>query len=62
MPTELALKEIDTGERRFISHMQNTIAQMSEANQREIIDSIRLVSHFLANLTIEEEHIQNMPL
>ena len=46
-PTELALKEI---------------AQMSEANQREIIDSIRLVSHFLANLTIEEEHIQNMPL
>ena len=61
-PTELALKEIDTGERRFISHMQNTIAQMSEANQREIIDSIRLVSHFLANLTIEEEHIQNMPL
>ena len=60
-PTEFALKMIDTGERRFISHMQNTVAKMSSSDQREVLDAIKLVSKFLANLKIEEE-AQNMPL
>lgn len=59
--TEFALKIIDTGERRFISHMQNTVAKMSSSDQREVLDAIKLVSKFLANLKIEEE-AQNMPL
>lgn len=60
-PTEFALKMIDIGERRFISHMQNTVAKMSSSDQREVLDAIKLVSKFLANLKIEEE-AQNMPL
>lgn len=41
--------------------MQNTVAKMSSSDQREVLDAIKLVSKFLANLKIEEE-AQNMPL
>lgn len=56
-PTDLALKQLDTGERRFISHLQRNIAQLSEEEQKKTIEAIKITSNFLSNLTFESKDI-----
>lgn len=59
-PTEMARKDIDTGERRFISHLQRNISCLPEDKQKELMAAIRTTSEFLANLKIEVNSIPDV--
>ncbi len=48
--TEQGLVQLDDGERRFISHMLQTMNGISSAQSQELIDAIRKVCIFLSNL------------
>jgi DNA-binding MarR family transcriptional regulator len=58
-PTEEMLKQLDTGERRFISYLQHSISALPRDAQQKTIDAIRTTSDFLSNLSFETEDIQN---
>lgn len=61
-PTETALMDIDTGERRFISHLLRNIACLPEEKQAETINAINLTSEFLSRIKIEINDIPESPL
>lgn len=58
-PTDQALRQVDTGERRFISHLLHNISQLPEDEQEKTIDAIKTTSKFLSSLTIKTEKIPN---
>lgn len=52
-PTVTGLKRLDTGERRFISHLQRAISKLPAEERQKTIEAIRTVSVFLGNINIE---------
>lgn len=59
-PTIAGKKQLDTGERRFISHLLRAISRLPEQEQTETIEAIRTVSRFLERIRIETRQEENI--
>ena len=55
-PTVTGMKQLDTGERRYISYLTRSISKLPEDQQEKTVDAIRTVSRFLSGFKLEKEN------
>lgn len=54
-PTVTGMKQLDTGERRYISYLTRSISKLPKDQQEKTVDAIRTVSHFLSGFKLQKE-------